>query len=153
MSTTPPGGSAPNDPRSNGFQPSYGQSGPGPEWNATHHPNWQPPQPLRPEDQRLWSTLTHVGGILFSFVAPLVAYLVLRDRGAFIREHTRVALNFNLTMLIAYLIGGATSIIGIGFLINLAAFVVTIVFAVQAAVAANQGRFFTYPLSIEFIRR
>lgn len=150
---TTPNGSDPRDPRGTGYRPGYGASGPGPEWSGHQHPAWQPPQPLRPEDQRLWSTLTHVGGILFSFVAPLVAYLVLRDRGAFVREHTRVALNFNLTMLIGYLIGGATSIIGIGLLINLAVFVVTIVFAVQAAIAASQGRFFTYPLSIDFVRQ
>jgi uncharacterized Tic20 family protein len=116
------------------------------------HPAYQPPPPMRPEDQRLWATLVHVGGILFNFLVPLIGYLVLRDRGQFIREHTRVALNFHLTMLIAYAVGVITAFVGIGFLINLAVFIVSIVFGVQAAVAANQGRFYRYPLSIEFIK-
>lgn len=125
------------------------QQSPGQQYPA----GYEPPRPLRPEDQRLWATLTHVGGILFSVVAPLVAYLVLRDRGDFVREHTRVALNFHITMVIAYVVGVITSWLLIGVFIALATGVVSIVFGVLAAVAANQGRFYRYPLSIEFIKR
>ncbi|WP_416396017.1 MULTISPECIES: DUF4870 domain-containing protein [unclassified Curtobacterium] len=114
---------------------------------------YTPPQPMSPEDQRLWATLTHIGGIFFNFIAPLVAYLVLRDRGGFIREHTRVALNFHITMAIAYAVGSITSFLGIGVLIILAAWVLSIVFGIQAAIAANRGQFYRYPLSIEFIKQ
>ena len=114
---------------------------------------YQPPRPLRPEDQRLWATLTHVGGMLFTVVAPLVAYLVLRDRGDFVREHTRVALNFHITMAIVYVAGSILSIVLVGFLLILAAGIVTIVFAIMAAVAANRGETYKYPLSIEFIKQ
>ena len=108
---------------------------------------------MTPEDQRLWATLTHVGGIFFNFIAPLVAYLVLRDRGQFVREHTRVALNFHITMAIAYFVGTLTSWLGIGLLILLATGVLSVVFGIMAAVAANQGRFYKYPLAIEFIKQ
>jgi len=107
---------------------------------------------MSPEDQRLWATLTHVGGIFFTFIAPLVAYLVLRDRGGFIREHTRVALNFHITMAIAYVVGTILTIIVIGGLVVLAAGVLSVVFGIMAAVAANRGEFYRYPLSIEFIK-
>ncbi|MCS6567584.1 DUF4870 domain-containing protein [Curtobacterium flaccumfaciens pv. flaccumfaciens] len=108
---------------------------------------------MSPEDQRLWATLTHIGGIFFTVVAPLVAYLVLRDRGGFIREHTRVALNFHITMAIAYFVGSLTSVFGVGVLIVLAAAIVSLIFSIMAAVAANQGQFYRYPLSIEFIKQ
>jgi uncharacterized Tic20 family protein len=108
---------------------------------------------MTPEDQRLWATLTHIGGIFFNFIAPLVAYLVLRDRGGFIREHTRVALNFHITMAIAYAVGTLTVWLGIGVLIALAAGVLSLVFGIMAAVAANRGEFYRYPLSIEFIKQ
>ena len=39
----------------------------------------------------------------------------------------------------------------IGFLILLAAWVLSIVFSIMAAVAANQGQLYTYPLSIKFV--
>ena len=160
MTDTPP--SQPNDPQGSGWgqqpgqgQPGYGQQ-PGPQ-----QPGWgqqpgygapQPPQPLRPEDEKLWATLIHVGGILLSFVAPLVGYLVLKDRGPFVREHSRVALNFQLTVLIAYLVGGATSFLGIGLVITLVAGILVIVFGIIAALAANRGEYYKYPLSIEFIK-
>ncbi|MBT2503944.1 DUF4870 domain-containing protein [Curtobacterium sp. ISL-83] len=107
---------------------------------------------MTPADQRLWATLTHIGGIFSNFVAPLVAYLVLRDRGAFVREHTRAALNFHLTMAIAYVAGTILSIVVIGLFIIWAAGIVSIVFGIIAAVAANRGQLYRYPLSIEFIR-
>ena len=106
---------------------------------------------MSPADQRLWSTLTHVGGILFQWLAPLIAYLVLKDRGAFVRAHTATALNFQLTLLIAYVVGYITAFIFIGFLVILAAWVLAIVFGIMAALAANKGEFYTYPLAIKFV--
>ena len=131
----------------------YGQQPGGPQYPGGAGPNYQPPQPMSPEDQRLWATLTHVGGILFNFIAPLVAYLLLRDRGNFIREHTRVALNFHITMAIAYAIGSILLIVVIGGFIIFAVWVVTIIFGIMAAIAANRGEFYRYPLSIEFIKQ
>lgn len=134
----------------------YGQQQPGgpQDHGGQQFPaGWTPPQPMTPEDQRLWATLTHVGGIFFSFVAPLVAYLVLRDRGGFVREHTRVALNFHITVAIAYAACGVLSLVLIGALLAPIVFVLTLVFGILAAVAANSGQFYRYPLSIEFIKQ
>jgi uncharacterized Tic20 family protein len=164
MTDTPP--SQPNDPQGWGQQqPGQGPQQPGQPWGqpgqqqpgqpGQQQPGYgypQAPQPMRPEDEKLWATLIHVGGILLSFVAPLVGYLVLKDRGPFVREHSRVALNFQITMVIAYVIGGATSFLGIGVLITLAAAIVVIVFGIIAALAANRGEYYKYPLSIEFVK-
>jgi uncharacterized Tic20 family protein len=164
MTDTPP--SQPNDPQGWGQQqPGQGPQQPGQPWGqpgqqqpgqpGQQQPGYgypQAPQPMRPEDEKLWATLIHVGGILLSFVAPLVGYLVLKDRGPFVREHSRVALNFHITMVIAYVIGGATSFLGIGILITLAAAIVVIVFGIIAALAANRGEYYKYPLSIEFVK-
>lgn len=130
-------------------QPPNGSQGHGQQAGG---PQYQPPRPMSPEDQRLWATLTHIGGIFFSFVAPLVAYFVLRERGQFVREHTRTALNFQITMAIADAIGVITSWLGIGLLIILAVRVLTIVFSILAAIAANRGQFYRYPVAIEFIK-
>ncbi|WP_232832846.1 DUF4870 domain-containing protein [Curtobacterium sp. YC1] len=133
----------------------YGQQPGGPQNpNGPQYPGgYTPPQQMRPEDQRLWATLTHIGGIFFNFVAPLVAYLVLRDRGNFIREHTRVALNFHITMGIAYVVSGLLTVVLIGAVLLPLIVVLTLVFGIMAAIAANQGQFYRYPLSIEFIKQ
>ncbi|TFC66237.1 DUF4870 domain-containing protein [Cryobacterium sp. TMT2-4] len=106
---------------------------------------------MNPADEKLWATLVHVGGILFYFVPALIGYIVLKDRGPFIRAHTATALNFQLTLLIAYAVGGVLTIILVGYLVLLAAFVLMVVFGIMAALAANRGEYYTYPLSIKFV--
>ncbi|TFB59618.1 DUF4870 domain-containing protein [Cryobacterium sp. TMT1-62] len=106
---------------------------------------------MNPADEKLWATLVHVGGILFYFVPALIGYIVLKDRGPFIRAHTATALNFQLTLLIAYAVGGVLTIILVGYLVLLAASVLMVVFGIMAALAANRGEYYTYPLSIKFV--
>ena len=110
----------------------------------------QQPQ-LSPADEKLWATLIHVGGILFSFIPALVGYLVLKDRGPFIRSHTATALNFQITLAIATVVGWILSIVGIGLIIIFAVWVLNIVFSIIAAIKANQGQFYTYPIAIRFL--
>jgi uncharacterized Tic20 family protein len=107
---------------------------------------------MNPADEKLWATLVHVGGIFFEFLPALIGYLVLKDRGPFVNAHTKTALNFQLTMLIAELVGWITALILIGIIILIAVYVVRIVFSIIAAVKANRGEFYTYPLAISFIK-
>lgn len=108
-------------------------------------------QQLSPADEKLWATLVHVGGILFNWIPALIGYLVLKDRGPFVRSHTATALNFQITLFIAYVIGWITSFVGIGLFILLAVFVVNIVFSIIAALKANQGQYYVYPIAIKFV--
>lgn len=110
------------------------------------------PQPMSPSDEKMWSTLVHVGGILFQFLPALIGFLVLKDRGPFVRAHTANALNFQLTLLIAYFVGSLLTIVLVGFLIMLAAWVLNIVFSIMAAVKSNGGWPYEYPMTIRFVR-
>jgi uncharacterized Tic20 family protein len=110
------------------------------------------PQPMSPGDEKLWATLVHVGGIFFGFLPALLGYLLLKDRGPFVRGHSATALNFQLTMLIASVIGGITSLILIGVFILIAVSIMVLVFSIIAAITANRGEAYTYPLTITFVR-
>lgn len=112
----------------------------------------QSAQPLTPSDEKLWATLVHVGGIFFGWIPALVGYLVMKDRGPFVAAHTKTALNFQLTLLIAYIVGIITSFILIGILILIAIYVLNIVFSIIAALKANKGEAYSYPLTIKFIK-
>jgi uncharacterized Tic20 family protein len=107
---------------------------------------------MSPADEKLWATLTHIGGIFFYWLVPLVAYLVLKDRGPFVRWHTRQALNFHITLVIGYAAGVILSLLLVGYLVLIAAYVLQIVFGIIAAVAANRGEFYKIPLAIEFVK-
>ncbi len=120
--------------------------------SGSPQPYGAPPPSMSPADEKLWATLVHLGGLFFGFLAPLIGYLVLKDRGPFVRAHTATALNFQLTLLIAYVVGSILSIVIIGIFVLLAAYVLNIVFCIIAAVKANRGDWYTYPLTIPFLR-
>jgi len=100
----------------------------------------------------MWAVLIQLGGLFFGFLAPLIGFLLLKDRGPFIRGWSVTALNFQLTLLIAYIVGGILSIVVIGIFILIAAYIIGIVFAIIAAVKAGQGEWWTYPLTINFVK-
>ena len=112
-----------------------------------------PATPMSPSDEKLWATLIHVGGILFSFLPALIGYLVLRDRGPFIRAHTATALNFQISLYIyaAVLVPITIITIGIGGILYAPLTIVALVFMILAALAANRGQGYTYPLTIKFV--
>ena len=113
---------------------------------------YAPPAPLSPSDQRLWATLIHVGGIFFGILPSLIGYLVTKDRGDFIRQHTRAALNFHITLIIAYAACGVLALILIGVVLAFVVEIVAIIFGILAAIAANSGQPYKFPVSIEFIK-
>lgn len=112
---------------------------------------YQPAPQMSPADERLWATLVHIGGIFFGFIPALIGYLVLKDRGPFVREHTATALNFQITLAIASVVGWVLIWVAVGVLILIAVWVVNIVFSIIAAVKANAGQPYVYPLAIRFI--
>jgi uncharacterized Tic20 family protein len=107
--------------------------------------------PMSDADQRLWSTLVHIGDIFFHFVPALIGYLLLKDRGTFVHSQTRAALNFQLTVLIGYALGFVTTFIFIGFFVLMAVAVLNVIFSILAGIAANRGEYYEYPLALRFI--
>jgi len=120
-----------------------------------------PSQPLRPEAERQWSVLVHViagglnvitGGLFTGFIASLIAYFLLKDRGPFIRAHTATTLNFQITLMIGEIIGLILLIIVIGWVVLFAVWVLNIIFSIMGALAASRGQWYTYPMSIPFFK-
>ena len=64
----------------------------------------------------------------------------------------RAALNFHLTLLIASFACGVLAIIVVGFFLLIAVYTLAIIFGILAAVAANNGQLYRFPISIEFIK-
>nr|WP_024287886.1 DUF4870 domain-containing protein [Cellulomonas sp. KRMCY2] len=100
----------------------------------------------------MWATLSHVGGILFWFVPSLVIWLVFKGRGQFVEEQAKEALNFQILLTIAYVVGWITSFIGIGILILVAVGIGGLVFMILAGIAANKGVAYRYPITLRLIK-
>jgi uncharacterized Tic20 family protein len=121
--------------------PGYGQPGYG-----------QPAAAMSESDERMWAMLGHLGGIVLGFIAPLVVWLVYRERSAYLDDQGKEALNFQIAILIGYVVGGVLSIILIGFLVLLAVWVISIIFAIMAGIAANRGERYRYPVTLRLIK-
>ncbi|ROS31046.1 DUF4870 domain-containing protein [Cellulomonas sp. PhB150] len=112
-----------------------------------------PPVPLRPDEERTWAILAHVLPLVVGgFLPPLIIWLAFRGRGAYLEDQAKEALNFQLTLLIAYVIGFVTVFILVGFVILAAAGIGALVFAILAAVASSRYEWYRYPLTIRFVK-
>jgi uncharacterized Tic20 family protein len=102
-------------------------------------------------DQRMWATLVHLSGLVVSIVGPLVIYLLMKERGRFIRTQAVEALNFQITVLIAAAISIALIPVLIGLLLLPIVGVAAFVLMILAAIAANRGEEYRYPLTLRLI--
>ncbi|MEO8671086.1 MAG: DUF4870 domain-containing protein [Tahibacter sp.] len=120
-------------------------------------------------EEKQWALFAHlsalIGGLLSSalggfgvFIGPLVIWLIKKDTMPFVDDQGKEALNFNITVAIACFALLVLSIItlGIGLLIAIPAWIVIgivwLVFTIIAAIKANEGVRYRYPVSIRLIK-
>lgn len=108
------------------------------------------------QDRQL-AVLTHLSALtgylvpLANLIIPLVIWLIKKDESPDIDAVGREVINFNLSVLL-YAIGSAIlCVILIGFVMLAALYVFGIVVTIIAAVRANDGWRYRYPLTIRFL--
>lgn len=84
-------------------------------------------------------------------LGPLVLWLLKKDQFPFVDDQGKEALNFQITMFIAFVVSFILVFVVIGFLLLIAVAIVDIVFTIIAAVNANQGIRYRYPFALRFI--
>ena len=102
-------------------------------------------------DDKNIAVLTHLGGIFFSFLPGLIVWLLKKNDNAFIGDQAREALNFQITVLIAYMLAWLLAFVLIGFLLLPLIYVGNILLCVIAAVKISKGEDYRYPLSLRLI--
>jgi uncharacterized Tic20 family protein len=128
-----------------GQQP-YGQA----QWAGGPPPPGGRPVPTGPEDTT-WAVLAHVLGIFFSFIAPLVVLLARGKSSAFVRDQAVEALNFQITVLLAYIVSAILIILVIGLFMIFFVGVASIILAIIATIAAGRGEAYRYPVHLRMI--
>ena len=108
--------------------------------------------PLSDNDARLYATLAHGGNILFPAVAPLIFWLIGKDKSTFVDTEAKEALNFGIVLVGLYVIGTILSVILIGALVIFAAWILSIIFGIQGAMKANKGESYRYPFNVRLIK-
>jgi uncharacterized protein len=126
------------------------------------------------------SALIAVAGLPFGHVVgPLVVYLMKAHESEFVAEHARASLNYQITVSILGIVGVIAAVAvmlgfiasgsvqqmsdtgtGISFVIFwiavaiavLLILLLSLIFIIAGTVAASQGRTYTYPFAIRFLR-
>ena len=119
------------------------------------------PQPFKasgPKDERMWAMLCHLtvlSGFVIPFgniIGPLIIWLIKREEYGLVHDQGKEALNFQLTMLIGFLICIPLAFFCIGGILALVLAVLNLVFVIIAALKANEGVCYRYPMCIRFIK-
>jgi len=103
-------------------------------------------------DERTMATLAHILTLFTGFIGPLIIWLIKKDQSDFVDDQGKEALNFGISIAIYYVASWILCFVIIGFLLLPAVFIFTLVNIIRAAIAANKGERFRYPLCIRLIK-
>jgi uncharacterized protein len=123
--------------------------------NPPEPPHGLPPQgvqPMRADEERLWAVAAHLGPLLVGFIAPLVIWLVFKDRSGFLDRHGKEALNMQISYLVYFLVSGISLIVLIGFLLLPVVGIAWLVLMILATIRAANLEDYRYPWIFRFIR-
>jgi len=85
-------------------------------------------------------------------LGPLIVWLVKKDDHPLIDDQGKESLNFEISMLIYYVIAGLSIFCFIGIALLPLLHILHIVFIIVASVRANNGDAYRYPLTIRLIK-
>lgn len=110
------------------------------------------------KDARLWAMFCHLAGLAgFAFpfgniILPLIFWQIKKEEFPFVAEQGKEAVNFQISMTIYMLICIPMTFLCIGMFLMAAVIIVDVVLLIIAAVKANNGQPYRYPLTIRLIK-
>ncbi|MDP2633433.1 MULTISPECIES: DUF4870 domain-containing protein [unclassified Pseudoalteromonas] len=110
------------------------------------------------KEQRTWAMLCHLSALagfiipMGSVIGPLVVWLIKKEDMPLVAEHGRKSLNFQITMLIAYIVCFILMIVAIGAILLPIVAIFSFIMVVIGAIKTNDGKPFNYPFSINLIK-
>lgn len=110
------------------------------------------------DEEKTYAMFCHLGalsGFMVPFgniIVPLILWLTKREASQFIDMHGRESLNFQISLLIYFLISAVLIFALIGFFLLAGLCIFNLVIVIMAGVRAKNGESFRYPLTIRFIR-
>ena len=97
------------------------------------------------------AVIAHVLGIFISFVGPLIIYMTANEK-PYVKEQAKEALNFQITVVFAWIAASILSFVGIGIVLYPIVWIVNLILCIMAAMAASKGEDYKYPFAIRLIK-
>ncbi len=87
-----------------------------------------------------------------NIIGPLIIWQVKKAEFPFVDDQGKEALNFNITAALAFLVAMALTIVLIGVLLMPAVGIAWLIFTILAAIKANNGESYRYPVSLRLVK-
>lgn len=111
------------------------------------------------ESERLYALFTHLSLLVVHItgipvVPALILWLIRKDRSAFIDDHGREAVNFQISLTIYTLaiIPLALLSCGVAAVLYIPVYILAIYGMIVASIAAHKGQFYRYPMCVRLLR-
>jgi len=111
------------------------------------------------KDARMWAMFCHLAAlaglvvpVVGCIIGPLIVWQIKKEEFTFVDEQGKEAVNFQISMLIYGIVAGLLCFVCVGFVLLPAVAVFDLIFLLIAAVKANDGEHYRYPLTIRFIK-
>jgi len=118
------------------------------------------PEPTREpsSDERMWAMLCHVAGLglytavpFGNIVLPLIVWLIKKDEYPLVDDQGKEAVNFQISITIYLIVSAILVVVIIGIFLLIAVAIFNLVVIIIAAMKANEGIAYRYPMCIRFI--
>ncbi len=96
--------------------------------------------------------LAHLLAIFSHFIGPLIVWLIKKDESRFVDYHGKEVLNFLITVFIVELCCIPLLFILVGFFLLPLIGLVALVFLILASIAAYNGQYYRYPLTLRILK-
>ena len=114
----------------------------------------QPQDPVQPavsEQEKTMGMVAHLLGIV-GWIGPLIFWLIKKDESAYVKEQAQESLNFQLTVLIAWVACMILAVIKIGMLLYPLVGLANLIFVIIATVTSKDGVQYKYPFNLRLIK-
>jgi hypothetical protein len=105
-------------------------------------------------DDRLLGLLSHLLAIVpgVGILGPLVIYLIKRGQSSFVEENAKESLNFQITMILAFIISAMLMVVWIGFILLAVLGIAEVVLVIIATIRASENKIYRYPFNLRLIK-
>ncbi len=112
---------------------------------------------MEKKQENNWGMFCHLAalaGFVVPFgniIGPLVIWLIKKDESEFVNDQGKESLNFQISITIYAIVAALLMLVIIGIFLLVAVGILSMVFIILAAIKANNGEKYRYPLTIRFI--
>ncbi|MGW8302150.1 MAG: DUF4870 domain-containing protein [Desulfobacterales bacterium] len=115
-------------------------------------------EPIGEKEERQWAMFAHLGTFssifvpLGNFIAPIVVWQLKKHESDFVVEQAKESLNFQITLILYFIISIPLCFIIIGFFLIFALVIFGLIMVIVGGIKANDGMDFCYPMTLRLIK-